>query len=107
MILRDVEFAASKGIENRLWDMHGRTNNRFRKELKYVCHLHLALVDAHVTNALDSSKRLEKESMSNSVKWRKNFWTLSSQRSDSTVDIYRGWRHVITVFDSLSLLPTI
>ena len=107
MILQDVEFAVSKGIENRLWDMHGRTNNRFRKELKHVCHHHLALVDVHVTDALGSSKRLGKESMSNSAKWRKNFWTLLSQRSDSIVGIYRGYRHVITVFDSLRLLPTI
>ena len=72
MILEDAEFAVSKGIENRLWDMHGRTNNRFRKELKYVSYHDQALVDSHVTNALGSSKRLGKESMSNSARWKKN-----------------------------------
>ncbi len=33
-IFQDFEFAVGKDVENRLWDFHGRINNRFRKELK-------------------------------------------------------------------------
>ena len=36
-ILQDFQLALDKEIENRLWDVHGKTNNRFRKELKHVC----------------------------------------------------------------------
>lgn len=37
VILQDFEFAIGKSAENRLWDAHGKINNRFRKELKHVC----------------------------------------------------------------------
>ena len=40
-ILKDFNFALNKEIEARLWDMHGKTNNRFRKELKHVCRARL------------------------------------------------------------------
>ena len=36
VILQDFNFAASKEVEHKLWGIHGRINNRFRKELKHV-----------------------------------------------------------------------
>lgn len=35
VILQDFEFAIGKSAENRLWDAHGKINNRFRRELKH------------------------------------------------------------------------
>lgn len=32
----DLMFAVSKDVENRLWDIHGKLNNLFRKRLKAV-----------------------------------------------------------------------
>lgn len=35
-IFQDFEYAVDKDVENRVWDFHGRVNNLFRKELKFV-----------------------------------------------------------------------
>ena len=34
IILQDFEFAKRKGVENRLWDIHGKINSQFRRQLR-------------------------------------------------------------------------